>query len=266
MKFIDKVNLRELREGVACKYDAASDKMVNTLVKQSAKVNLLARNYDEKLGYERVGSTAVVPLEGTLLKKASWLDAVSGFSSLSDFEIAFNNAESDPTISRILVYVDSPGGTVDGTEEAAQLVSSSSKEVVAAISGLCCSGAYWIASHADAIYALSSTAVIGSIGVYMMHIDQSVSDQQEGLKVTFISAGKYKTMGNVHEPLSETANTRLQALVNEAYDLFTKDVATFRNLDINKSDAWANGNVFRANEALELGLIDGVVPFSTLVD
>ena len=111
---------------------------------------------------------AVIYLSGALMKNdyCGWL----GTQSLLTL---FNLACDTETIQQIVLLIDSPGGSVDGTFSFADAVSECCKPVTTVISGMCASAAYWIGSSAAKVYATSPTDIIGSIGTMITLVDQS---------------------------------------------------------------------------------------------
>jgi ClpP class serine protease len=92
------------------------------------------------------------------------------------------------------------------------------------------SAGYLLLSCAETIYTPQVTGGVGSIGVYMMHMDLSQYLANLGIKPTFISAGKGKTDGNPYEPLSKAAFDKYTAEVNRLYGEFVTRVATSRQM------------------------------------
>jgi capsid assembly protease len=120
------------------------------------------------------------------------------------------------------------------------------------------SAAYWLAASASEIVALPS-AQVGSIGVFSMHEDVSKALDEKGVKVTLISAGKFKTEGNPFEPLSDDAKAAVQGTVDFYYGQFTSDVANGRGVAVDSVRAgFGEGRVVTAKDALKLGMIDRV--------
>ncbi|UJX40375.1 signal peptide peptidase SppA [Desulfovibrio sp. JY] len=204
--------------------------------------------------YERSGPLAVIPLAGPLAKEGSWW---WGITSTRDVGQALLQAATDPSVRGILLDIDSPGGTVDGIEELAGIVQmvAAQKPVYAYAADLMCSAAYWIGSQAQEI-GTQATAMVGSIGVIMTHQDWSAWDAKMGVDITYLTAGKYKAMGNADEPLSDEARAYLQEGLDEVYGLFLDAVAQGRGVDRETALAMADGKVFLGRQALELGLVD----------
>ncbi|MCK1577810.1 S49 family peptidase [Bradyrhizobium sp. 174] len=167
---------------------------------------------------------------------------------------------ADPTIETIFLDIDSPGGYVTGTQEAADAVFAARKKksVVALINPLAASAAYWIASQAETIIGVPS-ADIGSIGVFMCHYDCSAMLADLGVKPTYIYAGEYKTEGNSSQPLSEEGKAFYQSEVDGTYSDFINAVARGRGVSAQTVlDKFGKGRVYGAPQAKKLGMIDDI--------
>lgn len=208
--------------------------------------------------YTVVDDVAVVPIIGTIKKRAYGLEALSGARTTLDIQNDIQQALDNPRISAIVLDIDSPGGTVDGTKELADFIAVADKPVVAYANGLMASAAMWIGSAADYIIGYD-TANIGSIGVIIQHQDWSKAEEDAGVKTTYIYAGKYKAMGNSSEPLSEESKAYIQSKVDKLYTMFVNDIAKNRGLEVQYVlDKLATAETFLAQEAMELKLIDSV--------
>lgn len=174
---------------------------------------------------------AVIPVHGTLVQRSSGINALSQLTSYREIAQSFRAALQDPTVKAILLDIDSPGGEASGVFDLVDEIYKARgvKPVWAFINEMGTSAAYALASAADKVFA-PRTALVGSIGVVAVHIDESKRDEKLGLKWTYIHAGEAKTEGNPHEPLSESARTNLQRMVDAVYDLFVKTVARNRGV------------------------------------
>lgn len=206
------------------------------------------------------GSIAVLPLFGTLVPRASLFTETSGATSAEQFGKRFDQLMEDPSVGAIVIDVDSPGGQVQGIEELSKKIydARGKKPVIAVANHMAASAAYWIASAADELVVTPSGAV-GSIGVFAVHEDESEKNTRDGVKVTMVSEGKYKTEGNPYEPLSDEARASIQERVSEVYDMFVKAVA--RNRGVKASDVrdgYGEGRVVTAKKAVQMGMADRV--------
>jgi ClpP class serine protease len=176
------------------------------------------------------GGIAVIPVQGVLLKKESFMSAWSGSSSYEQIQRQVASAVADVGVSAILLDIDSPGGETAGCFDLADYIFSvrNEKPLWAVANDLALSAAYCGASAAARII-VTRTGALGSIGVYALHADQSGFDKGMGFKYTYIFAGDKKVDGNPHEPLSERAEGDVQAEVDREYGIFTDTVARNRS-------------------------------------
>lgn len=221
---------------------------------------------NSRQGSEIIDGVAVINLQGAIAKRMNLMAEVSGGTSsqltLKDFETALN----DPQVKGIILNIDSPGGTVDGTAELASAIYASrgKKPVCAYSDGMIASAAYWIASAADSIYISGDTNPVGSIGVVAAHRDYSRAEEKAGIKTTEITAGRYKRVASQYEPLSDAGREDMQGKVDYLYSAFVETVAKHRGVAVEQVlNDMADGRVFLGKQAVAAGLVDGV---STLAD
>lgn len=215
----------------------------------------------------QMNGVAVISIVGVLQKRADWMTEIFGDTAMQDVGAAVMAADADPAINSIILAIDSPGGTVDGTEELAAIIASVSKPVIAVADGMMMSAAYWIGSAADAVYLSSRTAEAGSIGVIATHMDISGFESQLGVKTTLVTAGRYKAAANPYEPLSTDGMAVLQGLVDGIYTVFVDTVAKNRGVSAqNVLENMADGRIFMGDEAIKAGLADGYMTVNDAVN
>jgi signal peptide peptidase SppA len=208
----------------------------------------------------RAGAIAVLPLTGTISHRMGMMSEMSGGTSTEKFGQWLKAAVADPNVKAIVIDADSPGGSVDGVPELADEVAKAkaSKPVIAQVNAMAASAAYWIVSQASEI-VVTPSGEVGSIGVFAAHEDISKAAEMQGVKVSFVSAGKYKTEGNPFEPLSGDARQALQANVDEFYGMFTKAVARGRGTTQSKvQNGFGEGRMVSAQQAVTEGMADRV--------
>jgi len=216
---------------------------------------------NEPKGYQIQDSVAIIPVQGVLGKKANLFTQVSGMASTEMIGNDFKAALNDPQVTGIVLSVDSPGGTVDGTQTLANLVASARgvKPVVTLASGAMCSAAYWIGASAAEAFISSGTDQVGSIGVVAGHKDISAAEAMQGVKTTEITAGQYKRVASQYAPLSEAGRANIQDTVDYLYSIFVTDVAKARGVSEEQVlQDMADGRVFIGQQAIDAGLVDGV--------
>jgi signal peptide peptidase SppA len=202
-------------------------------------------------------SVAVVRLDGTLMKAASSFGGTSTVQARRDIRAAV----ADPDVAAILLAIDSPGGTVSGTDDLAADVKAANKEkpVWAFVSDLCASAAYWVASQCEAIYANSDTAWVGSIGTFLALTDDSKAAADAGVEAVVFRTGPLKGSGAAAgDPITEDMRTHFQGLVEKSQATFDAAVRKGRDLTDAQLAAVRTGGVFTAAEATDRKLIDGV--------
>lgn len=210
---------------------------------------------------ESPGSIAVIPLQGLITPKGSFLDMLfGGGGGLQAFGASLTEAVNDSSIDAILIDIDSPGGYQAMTPEAAAAVRAARdvKPIVAIANTMAASGAYYIGSQADEL-VMTPSGVVGSIGVYATHREVSELEQRIGIKTTLISAGPYKVEGNSFEPLSDEARAAMQRDVADMYEEFLTDVAAGRGTTVDDVRAnYGQGRCMRATQALSAGAVDRI--------
>lgn len=210
---------------------------------------------------------AIIPIEGTISKRMNLMSMISGGMSSQIVSDQFAQALADPSISAIILAVDSPGGTVDGTQELSDQIYAArgKKPILAYTDGIMASAAYWIASAADAIYISGDTTMVGSIGIIGTHIDQSTAEAIQGIRVTEITAGAHKGAGSPHGALNAGFAT-MQARVDHQYGVFLATVARNRAVSVDTVAAdMAEGRVFLGRTAIDAGLVDGVATLPAVI-
>jgi len=218
--------------------------------------------------YETVRGVAVIEMEGVVSKRMSLFTKISGGISTYQVQEQLQAALADPKVRAIILSVDSPGGTLDGTAELAGAIHAArdEKPIVAFTDGMMCSAAYWIGSAASAIYISGDTPQVGSIGVVVAHMDISKAEERMGVKTTEITAGKYKRITSRHTPLSKEGRQTMQEMVDYVYSAFVGDVAKHRGISEEQVlEQMADGRIFFGRQALDAGLVDGVSTMEELV-
>lgn len=215
---------------------------------------------EEERGYTVEDRVARVDLCGVVMKSVPWIMSMcGGAASTQKVQAAIERAVQDPEVDSILLVIDSPGGTLAGTQELADTIHAAraQKPIVAFASDLACSAAYWIGAQASEFVA-NETASIGSIGVYRTLVDSSRAYENEGLKVHLIRSGPQKGVGVDGVPVTAEQLAVEQSLIAQAAELFVGAVARGRGAGADSVRALATGRTWYAPEAKNLGLIDDI--------
>lgn len=223
---------------------------------------------NEPKAYEIIDGVAVLPLEGVSARRANLFTQISGGVSTELAQRDIRAAVADQAVHSILLAIDSPGGTVDGTQALAATITAARavKPVVSLASGMMASAAYWYGSAAERRYISDATTQVGSIGVIAKHMDTSAADAQQGVKTTLVSAGKFKTVANHSGPITAEDLASMQDRVDYIYSIFISDVATHLGLSPEAvHERMGDGRVFIGQRAVAAGLVDGVATLDDLV-
>lgn len=169
------------------------------------------------------------------------------------------DATTNSNIKGVLLCVDSPGGAVAPSVEIAYAIKrlKELKPVVVYAKGTIASGSYYASIWANEIMA-NPGSMVGSIGVVMQGADLSELMRNIGIKSQSVQAGRYKKVGTPDRAWRDYEVNELNKVIQGTYDMFTKDVADARGLDIKKRDIYANAHIFTASQAKEVGLIDSL--------
>ncbi len=206
------------------------------------------------------GSVAVIGLTGILAQRMNLIQDSSGGTSTDQFGAALAGAVNDDSIGAIVLDVDSPGGSVYGVVELADRVfkARGRKPIIAVANSLAASAAYWVASAADRL-VVTPGGEVGSIGVLAVHTEYSKAEEAIGVKTSLIYAGEYKTEGNPHEPLTDSARTAIQSRVDQYYAMFTSAVARQRGVAAKAvREGFGQGRVVGAEDAVAAGMADQI--------
>lgn len=207
---------------------------------------------------------AVIDIQGTMTKRGT---SFSDAGSMIRLRQAVRAAARDPEIGGVMLRIDSPGGTVAGTSDLAREVRAAAeqKPVFAYVEDLAASGAYWVASQAEKIFANDPTALIGSIGTYVGLYDFSGAAARDGIKAVVIRSGKFKGAGFPGTEITDEQKAHWQQIIDATQEEFSNGVSAGRKLPRAAVDELADGRVHVAPEAKRLGLIDGVQSFDQTV-
>ena len=207
--------------------------------------------------------TAVIPVSGFLTQHVHVPPYITSTEAVKAGVAA---ALEDSSVSNIVLAINSGGGQVMGVPELAAAIRSAraQKPVLAAVNSFAASAAYYIASACSRILATPS-GELGSVGVYMLHIDASKALEAQGLKVTMIARGTGKTWGNPYEPLAPEALADSQQAVDRLYNMFVRDVAAGRGLPADKIRNGWGARAVGAEQAVSLGMADAVAPFDEVL-
>ncbi|HEY63339.1 MAG TPA: signal peptide peptidase SppA [Caldilineae bacterium] len=207
-------------------------------------------------GISTGAAIALIRVEGVILSGSPPSPWVSGAYSERIIK-QLERADEDGRVKAIILYINSPGGSVVGSDEIYRALRRVRKPIVAAMGDVAASGGYYIACGADYIYANPNTFT-GSIGVVATIPNAAELLDKLGIEAVILRSGPRKAEGNIFEKLSPEAREILQRLIEDAYETFVSVVAEGRGMDEEDVRALADGRVYNGRQALELGLIDAL--------
>ncbi len=172
----------------------------------------------------------------------------------------------DDGIKAIVLHIDSPGGGAAASQEVYNEVlrvrKDLHKQVVASVESVGASGAYYIASGCDRIYA-NPASVVGSIGVIMEWTNYGELLKWAKLKNVNLHKGELKDAGDPTRDMTPQEQAYFQGLIDNMYGQFIRDVAAGRHTTAEKIQPLATGQVWTGEQAQPLGLIDQQGGFRT---
>ena len=198
----------------------------------------------------------VVDIEGELVDSRSIIEQLKRY-------------EDTKSVPAILLNVDSPGGGVAVSQEiyteVKRLQEKKNKIVVAYMSSVGASGAYYVSCPANKIVANPGT-IVGSIGVIAEWVNYGNLLAWAKLKDVTFKTGEFKDTGSPTRELTEREKAYFQGLIDDMYVDFVEAVAAGRKMDVEAVRALADGRVFTGRDAREKKLIDEIGNFQDAVD
>jgi protease-4 len=201
------------------------------------------------------GRIGVVDLDGVILSPQPVVSQLKKFGD-------------DTSIKAIILHVNSPGGGVAASEEiyreVKRLREEKKKRVVVSIESVGASGAYYIASASNKIYA-DQGSIVGSIGVIAEWVNYGDLMKWAKLKNVVIKTGEFKDTGNPARDLTPAEQAYMQSLIDNMFGQFVKAVADGRGMKFDDVKTIANGKVWTGEQALSMKLIDNIGDFEAAV-
>lgn len=203
------------------------------------------------------GNIGIVPITGVISTGDG--NSMIGEKATPSEKIVewIKTADKDEKTKAILLEIDSPGGSPVATEEIATAVKNSNKTVVAVIRETGASGAFWVATSADYVFA-SKMSLTGSIGVVGSRLEFSGLLKDYNVTYRRLVAGKYKDAGSPWKEMTSEEQSLFQTMLDQVHTDFINAVAENRNLPVEKIREIATGFVLTGAQAKELGLIDAI--------
>lgn len=197
----------------------------------------------------------VVDLDGVILDPNEMVEDLRKF-------------DDDDSVKAIIIHVNSPGGGVAASEEIYREVKrihdEKHKPIVSSIQTVGASGAYYVSSATNKIYA-DSGSVVGSIGVIAEWVNYGDLMRWAKLKPEVLKVGQFKDTGDPTRELTPAERQYMQGLIDNMYSQFVQAVADGRHAKVSEIKSIADGRVWTGQQALDMHLIDQIADFRTAV-
>ena len=271
---IDKKIIKSLFDkGEITAKEAYDAKLVDKLIFNEDSKNYIEENFASNISFfdsyeqsvvkttswRKKQTFAIIPLYGTIVagRVTHKIFSLLGNNQTGseDFIDSLKEAIKNPTIEGIIIHINSPGGTFDGSHEIYRAIKNTSniKPIVISMSDVAASGAYQAALGSKYIFASNNT-LTGSVGVYSLSFEASKLAKLLGLNHQEISMVK-NTKHNLLTSMDKNQKANRQHIVDWHYDTFVSLMATNMNIEKKQAFDFAQGRVWLGAEALKNGII-----------
>jgi signal peptide peptidase SppA len=210
---------------------------------------------------------SIVPLVGVMIPRADEIDELFGFVGTAQVGRWVDAAAADPEIDAIILYTDSPGGSVQGTAELAGKVAAAAKrkKLTAFVDATAASAAYYVASQASEL-VVTPSGWVGSIGVVMTHVDRSQQLANAGIKLTHVATSEKKQHGVSSGVLSAVGRAEMEEIVAGYFEQFVRAAAGGRRTSAAAvKSQLGDGGMVLAADAVRRGMADRLATFDELL-
>ena len=207
------------------------------------------------------GKVLVIPIRGTISDTPKKQFIITRPSMIQEVVSQLRKAEKDPEVKAVILKINSPGGSVTASDilynEILAFKQKTKVKVVVAMMGIAASGGYYISLPADYILA-HPTSVTGSVGVLFLRPDVAGLMDKIGLGVEGSKTGKNKDMGSPFRQATAEEKQIIKDLIDQLGKRFMDRIAEHRKIDPDNLKAISTARIFLADDALKLGMVDGI--------
>lgn len=244
------------------KYSLQYKKIIDAGMSQQI-IDSNKRDLDDQYSYmfEKNGDTATIKLYGPMSEDGpDWIDLYLGYggTAYKNLNRAAKEILSDKEITKLKIFGNTPGGNIDGLDEAMsnlKQVRDSGVEVTVINKGYIASAGVWYCSAANSILALNPTVTIGSIGVVIDTMDFSGYYEEMGIKE--ISITNTESPNKRPDLSTKKGQAIYRKELDSLYDVFLQRVVDGRSVEADSIKA-LKGEMIIAAEAVKIGLMDGI--------
>ena len=213
---------------------------------------------EEEDGEETEANAVAVVFAVGAIESGQGDDATIGSERIAG---ALREARLDPEVGAVVLRVNSPGGSALASDviwRETVLLQEAGKPVVASMSDLAASGGYYISCAADHILAQPNT-ITGSIGVFgVLPSFGKLTKERIGLDFDGVKLHEHADALNGHTPVHGDALAAINESVTKVYDAFIARVAEGRDMTVESVNEVARGRVWTGQDAMDIGLVDGM--------
>lgn len=205
---------------------------------------------------------AIIDVKGTISDERQGGLLQVGENPVSTFIENLDKAANDSDVKAVVLRVDSPGGTVVASEimyhSLKEFKNKTKKPVIVCVTGMACSGAYYLSSAADGIVAQQSS-VVGNIGTIMETFSIAGTMQKIGVQEVTIKSGQLKDIGSPFHNLTAPEKEVLENIIKEMFQQFVSVVREGRkSMSEEKLQELTDGRVFTGQQGLKEDLVDKI--------
>lgn len=202
------------------------------------------------------GNVAFLTIDGIILTQGSnSIFDDSAITSSKRLTKTLQKIKEDDSIKGVIFEINSPGGSGVASDEIATAINNLDKPTVSYIREVGASGAYWVASSTDYIYA-NKFSTVGSIGVIASYLDFSGLLADYNVSYQRFVAGDHKDFGSPFRTPTAVEETKYQHILDTLHAIFIEEVAKGRDMSIEDVTALADGSIYTGYESIDLNLID----------
>lgn len=206
-------------------------------------------------------AVAIVRVEGVIMPgKAPAPNPFSGSSGGAFSQEVIKNlkeANKDNSVKAVILFVDSPGGSVFASDEIYRQIKEMNKPIITSMGSLAASGGYYVSAPTREIWASPHTLTC-SIGVISQFLNLEEFAKKYGVTAITVKSGKFKDTGNPFRDFTSEDQALWQTIIDEAYGEFVHIVAEGRKMKEDQVRALADGRVCTGKQAKEMGLVDNL--------
>lgn len=208
------------------------------------------------------GVVAIVYLNGEISASTPANDIVDA----ATYCVLLRELRFDESVKAVVLRVNSGGGSAYESESIRRAVELLAKEkpVVASFGGISASGAYWISTAANKIYA-DAESITGSIGVFSLLFSGEKLAADFGITFDGAKTAPMADIGTFSRRPTDAEIARIHATTDKVYSKFVSLVSSSRKIPRDAVLKLADGRVFSGIAAKKLKLVDEIGGLSDAV-